>query len=272
MSTAATTRSTTRATTGAAVPRRYRYDTPYPMSFEQLGIAGANGFVIDGLVSRFFTDSAATTECVTPDSDPVGAVEDLSGNGSNVIQTTSANKPVYRENGGVRGFRGGLISAVQREMFLTGVDVSNPYTFICVQKHSFGASFTVSMGFDGPTGGSTEIILLNNSTDVYLSDAGSTVQVAEASNPRMTYAYRATAGGTATFGGDGLACSSLSLTTKSNPGADAAATIFLGDAGPSGGLDPSDTFFALFANVQLTADQRNMVFAYIAANFNGVIT
>jgi hypothetical protein len=49
-------------------------------------------------VSELFQDSARTTP-VTADGDPVGACDDLSGNGLNGLQVTSANKPTYKDTG-----------------------------------------------------------------------------------------------------------------------------------------------------------------------------
>ena len=45
-----------------------------------------------------YQDSAGTTP-VTADGDPVGYVEDLSGNGNHAIQTVTADRPIYKTDG-----------------------------------------------------------------------------------------------------------------------------------------------------------------------------
>lgn len=51
-------------------------------------------------ISTLWQDSARTTP-VTADGDPVGCIEDLSGNGNHMIQTSAANKPLYKTSGGL---------------------------------------------------------------------------------------------------------------------------------------------------------------------------
>jgi len=111
---------------------------PYPLSFAELGIV-ANGYVYDGIVSRFYTDSARTTLCTTSGSDPIGAVEDLSGNGNHSIQVVSGNKPVYFSDGTIQSVKHGMISGVSRYMLATDLpppsnDVYGPRATYAVVK------------------------------------------------------------------------------------------------------------------------------------------
>ena len=70
--------------------------SPSTLAQLQSLLAGTNSFIYDPTdISSLFQDSAGTTP-VTSDSDPVGRVADLSGNGFNALQPTTANKPAYR--------------------------------------------------------------------------------------------------------------------------------------------------------------------------------
>lgn len=63
--------------------------------------SGADGSIYDpSNLSSLFQDSAGTI-AVTADDDPVGRVEDLSGNGYHLIQPTDAARPLYKTSGGL---------------------------------------------------------------------------------------------------------------------------------------------------------------------------
>ena len=51
-------------------------------------------------ISTLWQDSARTTP-VTSDGDPVGAMDDKSGNGNNALQVTDAKRPTYKTAGGL---------------------------------------------------------------------------------------------------------------------------------------------------------------------------
>lgn len=61
---------------------------------------GTQGFYYDpGVLSSMWQDAARTIP-VTADGQPVGAMNDLSGNGHHLIQETDAKRPTYRKPGG----------------------------------------------------------------------------------------------------------------------------------------------------------------------------
>lgn len=76
--------------------------------------AGDNGYIFDGSLSRFYVDSGMTTLCADSGVDPVGAVEDVSGKGNHLLQTTTANKPIYRSAAGVQRAEAGYQSGTRR--------------------------------------------------------------------------------------------------------------------------------------------------------------
>lgn len=51
-------------------------------------------------LSTMFQDTAGTTP-VTTDGDPVGRINDKSGNGRNLLQATAASRPLYKTSGGL---------------------------------------------------------------------------------------------------------------------------------------------------------------------------
>lgn len=61
--------------------------------------SGENGAMYDPSdLSTLYQDAAGTTP-VTADGDPVGRMEDVSGNGNHATQSTAAARPVYRTDG-----------------------------------------------------------------------------------------------------------------------------------------------------------------------------
>jgi len=106
----------------------------YPLSFAALGIS-ATGFILDGSASRFYTDSAGTVLCATSGSDPVGYIEDMSGNGNHAVQATSAVKPVFYASGAINTFRLGSIASSSRYLDpTTAVYSTSAITVIAVFK------------------------------------------------------------------------------------------------------------------------------------------
>lgn len=118
----------------------------YPLSFATLGIV-ADGFVIDGTVSQFWTDSAMTTPAVS--TDPIGAAEDLSGNGNNLLQTNSGNKPQLGVSGSVKFF------GLESDLYLdpdTAVNVGAAMTVIAVVKAGASTEAYFLCTYDGGWG------------------------------------------------------------------------------------------------------------------------
>lgn len=86
--------STTISDTMAAI------DPWVPGDYFTGAVAGAYYDV--SVIGSLWQDSARTTP-VTASGDPVGAIDDLSGNGNHLTQSTAGNRPTYRTNGGAGG-------------------------------------------------------------------------------------------------------------------------------------------------------------------------
>lgn len=81
---------------------------PYPVAargkgvlstaFSPASIDGNVGFWLGTNLSKLWQDSARTLQ-VGADGDPTGACDEGSGNGQNMLQATSANKPTYKDPG-----------------------------------------------------------------------------------------------------------------------------------------------------------------------------
>ena len=68
---------------------------PSKKGFSPLDIAGLQLWLDFSDITTLFTDSAKTTP-VTSDGDVIGAAADLSGNGNDTTQGTTANKPLHK--------------------------------------------------------------------------------------------------------------------------------------------------------------------------------
>ena len=89
---------------------------------------GKNGFLFNSLVSAFQQNSDSTTIC--GDADPCGFWQDLSGNGFNAVQATSANRPTMHLNSsGVRSVH--VTSSKLLEAILSSA-LTKPFKFYCV--------------------------------------------------------------------------------------------------------------------------------------------
>jgi hypothetical protein len=82
-----------------------------------LDISGLELWLDFSDISTLYTDSAKTTP-VTSDGDVIGAVEDKSGNGNDVLQITAPQKPIYKT-----GIQNGL--SVGRFAFNTWMQAAN---------------------------------------------------------------------------------------------------------------------------------------------------
>lgn len=98
--------------------------------------------------SRLFTDTAKTTP-VSADLDPIGAVEDKSGNGNDATQT-GGNRPIYRTN-------------VQNGLSIARFDGVSHYLNMPASVHTQGEFFVVSSHGDTSTG-----VILGHSVNVDL--------------------------------------------------------------------------------------------------------
>jgi len=80
-------------------------------------------------LSTLWQDSARTTP-VTADGDPVGCIDDKSGNGNHLTQATSGKRPVYRASGGLHWLQGDGIadSTSTASIDLTATDKVSVFT------------------------------------------------------------------------------------------------------------------------------------------------
>ena len=107
---------------------------PYNPADEFTG--GKNGWLFDGSAGKSaFLQSAGGA--VAGDGDPLGSVEDLSGNGNHIVQATGGSKPVCKVNGGIRSayFTSSknlgvtfatAVPAVRTEIFVIHVKANTP--------------------------------------------------------------------------------------------------------------------------------------------------
>lgn len=71
-------------------------------------------------ISTLWQDSARTTP-VTADSDPLGCVDDKSGNGNHLLQATAGNRPLYKTSGGFHWAEGNGVDQWMRATFTLAV-------------------------------------------------------------------------------------------------------------------------------------------------------
>ena len=105
-------------------------------------------------ISTLWQDSAKTTP-VTADSDVVGAWEDKSGNGNDLTQVTTANKPLYKtgQANGKAVIRG---DGTDDYLSVSGLAADATRTFIVVAKA------------EAPSGGSQRAFGLNSNASLFM--------------------------------------------------------------------------------------------------------
>lgn len=74
-------------------------------AFTDLFAAGEGGIIFDIHPSRLWQDSARTVP-VTADGQPVGCIDDESGNANHALQVTSGQRPLYKTDGSLRWLEG----------------------------------------------------------------------------------------------------------------------------------------------------------------------
>lgn len=82
----------------------YRASAATPFDPASMFAGGKNGWLFDGSAGKSaFLQSAGGSVAVN--GDPLGSVEDLSGNGNDVVQATGGSKPVCRIDNGIRSIK-----------------------------------------------------------------------------------------------------------------------------------------------------------------------
>jgi len=247
----------------------------YPLAFATLGIS-ATGFVVDGTVSRFWTDSAMTTLCANSGTDVVGAIEDLSGNENHLIQTASANKPVFYSAGGVKSFRHGSIGGANRYMDnTTALYTSTQMTMITVQivrttyNNNGGYMFTTYRNGGWGSGGYMYMITAPAADGVWLLISANSQNVFSRpiNNTYSSLAYTRRTGldvGQSTLTAarsDGTALDAVTANCDANP----ANPIRVGMSNIT--ADIIEQPFAMLVNDDITDGQWSTILAYLVSKF-----
>lgn len=256
---------------------RARAAGAYPLSFSALGLApGTTGFIIDGSASAFYTDSAGTTPCVTSGSDPVGYIEDMSGNANHAVQATSAVKPVFYASGALNTFRLGTLSGSSRFLDPTSaIYTTSAMTVIAVFKvrtvvGDNGFYFLTSFRDNAWGSGGYMGALNPHSTNSGKFEASSTAgagitATGNGGNPITYYANRA-----------GTGANETTLTCFDAAGTQTGTATGTQNASPANplriGLDTlsnyaGDVAFLMVVNDDITASQWATIKAHLVSEF-----
>lgn len=128
--------------------RKKSVAAPYTPADEFAG--GKNGWLYDGVLSAF---KQAAGGAVAGNGDPLGSVEDLSGNGNDILQSTGGAKPVNTVTGGINAIA--LSSSKYMEMTLaSALTAYRTEVYICCIKattpgEAYPQLSAVTGGFDG---------------------------------------------------------------------------------------------------------------------------
>lgn len=116
-------------------------------AFYPTDIANCHQLIDLSNINTLFTDSAKTTP-VTSDGDVIGAAEDLSGNGNDILQATTANKALYK-TGIQNGLSAGLFDdADDHYQSAAWPELSQPNTIFVIGKATTPAK-TSQILYDG---------------------------------------------------------------------------------------------------------------------------
>lgn len=246
----------------------------HPLS--SLFASGEDGYLLDGIYSSFTTDSAGTILCTTSGSDPVGYVEDLSGNGNHAVQATSNNKPVYYEHGSIKTFQGGYSSLQRRWLEApTAERIPTAFSLFVVSKmpaslvniHNLVMLYGVAPYFQLYTTQAATVV-----GEMYANAQTSTIDTGVGTDRGYSFGFTRTdaLGGNSRF----AAATSDALTA---PGGTYSSALSIGGAGNHelagwSGADylTNDMAFVLFINRQLTAGEITTVVNYMNTNFGGL--
>lgn len=234
-----------------------------------------NGYVFDGSQSRFYTDSAMTTLATASGTDPVGAIEDVSGKGNHALQSTSANKPVYVENGTIKGINGGVVSAVKRWLSVTA-DLSAAFTlYAVIKKSSAGNGWPAVASLDASASLAYWIGRDSNQRQLTVFDGGGAAKasttVISTSDLMIAKVVRSGTGA----GGLAIKISTIN-NVESQTGTGTSTGTGTGKTMTVGG-DPNDAsesqhgFFYFYNTRALTAGEQSSVESEIASRFGGLV-
>ena len=252
--------------------RRLSAGAQHPLAY--LFDGGYTGTICDGTLSSFFTDSAQTTPCVTAGVDPVGGIANLFGD--DFSQTSNPNKCVYVENNGIKGFRAGNISGVDRAMLMPlsygATAAPDGFTIVIVRK-LYGAPTFWRLAQS--TNLITPVVMYqgNAATNQYWYD-NAQAQLALGNNVN-TLGYEIFVGNQSVQGAWSSAIDGTNF-NNANPGAVftpsdlGTGDWWIGSNTYSGNNGEMDVYFVLGINRMLDATERDDVKAHIAATFGAL--
>lgn len=117
---------------------------PYTPADEFAG--GVKGWLYDGLLSAFLQSAGGSA---AGNGDPLGSVQDLSGNGNDILQATGGAKPTNTVTGGINA----ISCASSKYMECTLASAVNVYRtvvyVICIKATSPGEAYPLLMGSGG---------------------------------------------------------------------------------------------------------------------------
>lgn len=117
---------------------------PYTPADEFAG--GVKGWLYDGLLSSFLQSAGGSA---AGNGDPLGSVQDLSGNGNDILQATGGAKPTNTVTGGINA----ISCASSKYMGCTLASAVNVYRtvvyVICIKATSPGEAYPLLMGSGG---------------------------------------------------------------------------------------------------------------------------
>lgn len=231
----------------------------YPLSFATLGLTQP-GSIFDGRYSTLYTDSARTTEATTVGSDPLGAYLDMSGTGNHGFQSSSPNKGILVERGGVKGMKLGTITAARRWMELL-VNVPAQFTLFAVERIQSG-TYGSNIVMLEPASPYLQVYRSSNQGQVSLYDNGANIATAsQIGSVIRSIVERAGTGANQTKL-TSIIGSTLTATGTSG-------STYTGKTAQIGGwsganYDPTEIYFFAYYEGAVTAGQKNAFLAEMA--------
>jgi len=212
------------------------------------------GFAAD---QQVYTDSTLSTP-VANDSDAVGGMRDLTGNGNNIIQATSGIRPTWKKNilNGLPVIRfNGTTNALASSAF--AANISQPVGFFVIARATSVSSAT-GIAMIGPINATNRIYcyLQNSAVEMYAGSPGAGAAVSANTWYGFNYYYNTTSTVSRINGG--------SDSTPYNAGSNALSGVSFGADDQSGFSKfwPGDILEAWCA-VNPTSQQRSQMDTYM---------